>query len=190
MPLYVKNKNFLTLPNNFTFYDIEGFRVFQLIFNFALRRCQQYRIKVNTIPQSKMIDNAFPNLSTTPFQLTSCGLDASTLLGLPRRPQARGRAGLGESPLGPLGRDLDGAQLGVDLGTGVVEGRVDGRAVDGRVLAAAARAAQLGQVGSSFLSANANAKGMCFKEKKQVWVLDAKSIAILEWWNGGIVGIK
>jgi len=181
MPLYVKNKNFLTLPNNFTFYDIEEFRVFEIIFNFALRRCQQYRIKVNTIPQSKMIDNAFPNLSTTPFQLTSCGLDASTLLGLPRRPQARGRAGLGESPLGPLGRDLDGAQLGVDLGTGVVEGRVDGRAVDGRVL---------GQVGSSFLSANANAKGMCFKEKKQVWVLDAKSIAILEWWNCGIVGIK
>jgi hypothetical protein len=61
--------------------------------------------------------------------------------------------------------------------------------VDGRVLAATARAAQLGQVGSSFLSANANAKGMCFKEKKQVWVLDAKSIGILEWWNCGIVGI-
>jgi len=80
--------------------------------------------------------------------------------------------------------DLDGAQLGVDLGTGVVEGRVDGRAVDGRVLAATARAAQLGQVGSSFWVQMRMQKECVSRKRSKCRYLTEK---VLEWWNGGMV---
>ena len=126
-------------------------------FHIALRRCHA--------------------LNTMPSQFTFSGLDASILIGLSWRPQAGGRAGLLENPLRPLGRNLHRTQLGVNLGTGVVQMSVDGGAVNGRVLAATAHAAQLRQVSWSFFECKWKCKRKCISKKISKWKCKRKCIS-------------